>query len=192
MNIDEIKILLQKMLSPKRYTHAINVMKAAIMLAERYGADRDKAALAGLVHDCAKGISGDEIFRLCKKYDIIVDEIMQIQPELLHGVLGSYLAAELFGINCPVVLDAVAGHTMGRDGMDKVTCIVFIADYIEEGRNYPGVEIIRRAAEESLEKAVIAAIDNTISHILAKGALLHPQTVATRNWALRQLLKQEI
>ena len=75
---------------------------------------------------------------------------------------------------------------MGSEGMDKLCSVIFIADYIEAGRNYPGVEKIRTAAEESLEKAIVAGIDNTIVHILKKGGLLHPQTIATRNWALKQ------
>jgi HD superfamily phosphohydrolase YqeK len=75
--------------------------------------------------------------------------------------------------------------------MDKLSSIIFIADYIEENRDYPGVEDIRAAAEESLEKAIIAGIDNTIRHVLDKGRLLHPQTVDTRNWALEKLAEKD-
>ena len=189
ISIDEIRDKLQQILSPKRFAHSIHVMEASGMLAEKYGEDVDKAVLAGLIHDCARDLKKNETFALCRKYDIIADNIMQSQPELLHGKVGSYLARELFGVYNHRVLSAVAEHTMGCEGMDKLCCIVFIADYIEEGRSYPGVETIRKAADESLEKAVVASLDNTIGYILGKGGLLHPQTIATRNWALGQLWK---
>lgn len=187
MSIDEIRDKLKQMLSPKRYAHSIHVMEAAGKLAEKYGEDVDKAILAGLIHDCARDLKKPETFALCNKYGIIADNVMQSHPELLHGKVGSFLAQELFGVDNPRVISAVAEHTMGCEGMDKLCSIVFIADYIEAGRNYPGVEIIRKAADESLEKAVVAGLDNTIEYILDKGGMLHPQTVATRNWALKQL-----
>ena len=187
MSLDEIKDKLQQMLSPKRFAHSIHVMEASRRLAEKYGEDVDQAVLAGLIHDCARDLKKTETFALCSKYGIIADSIMENHPELLHGKIGSFLAQELFGVDCPRVIEAVAEHTMGCEGMDKLCSIVFIADYIEAGRNYPGIEVIRKAADESLEKAVVAGLDNTIEYILDKGGLLHPQTVATRNWALKQL-----
>jgi len=190
MSIDEITEKLQQMLSPKRFAHSIHVMEASRMLAEKYGEDLEKATLAGLIHDCARDLRNTETIVLCSKYGIIIDDIMRYRPELLHGKVGAFLARDIFGVDCPRVLTAVSEHTMGKEGMDKLCSIVFIADYIEAGRTYPGVEVIRKDAEESLEKAVVAGIDNTIGYILAKGNLLHPQTVATRNWALKQVIKQ--
>ncbi len=187
MELNEIIKKLEIILSPGRFNHSLEVMKASIRLAEKYGEDAEKAALAGLVHDCAKDMRKDDILPACKKYGIIVDEITASRPELLHGQIGSHMAAELFGIECPGILAAIADHTMGRPGMDKLSSIVFIADYIEDSRDYKGVDVIREAAKESLEKAIVAGIDNTIRHILDKGRFLHSQTVATRNWALRRL-----
>ncbi len=186
MQIEEMKTKLKQMLSPQRYAHSLQVMEASLKLAEKYGEDPEEAAIAGLVHDCAKDLPNETTFTFCNKYGIIVDNIMRCQPELLHGLVGSYLARDVFGIECPRVRAAIAYHTMGSEGMDKLCSIVFIADYIEAGRNYPGVDKIRAAAEESLEKAIVAGLDNTIEHILKKGGLLHPQTIATRNWALKQ------
>lgn len=187
METDEIKTKLKQMLTPQRFAHSIQVMEASVKLAEKYGADAEKAAIAGLIHDCAKDLSNESTFTFCDKYGIIIDNILRSQPSLLHGPVGSYMARDLFGVSDPEILAAVADHTMGREGMDKLSSIVFIADYIEAGRNYPGVEKIRSAAEESLEKAIVAGLDNTIEHILKKGGLLHPQTIATRNWALGKI-----
>ncbi len=184
MSIDEIKAILQGMLSPRRFNHSVKVMEAAVQLAEKYSEDIEKAALAGLVHDCAKDLAPEVTFDLCNKYGIIVDKIMWKQPKLLHGLVGSYLARDILEVDCPDVLSAVADHTMGRPGMDKLSRIVFIADYIDATRDYPEVERIAEAAQESLEKAIVAGIDCTIANILAKGELIHPRTVETRNWAL--------
>ncbi len=181
---------LENMLSPRRFNHSIKVMEASIRLAEKYGANVEKAAIAGLVHDCAKDMKKDTIIPACSKYGIIVDDITKAQPQLLHGQIGSFMARELFGIECPQMLAAIADHTMGRPGMDKLSSIVFVADYIEDCRDYEGVEEIRKVAADSLEKAIVAGIDSTIRYILLKGRLLHPQTVATRNWAIKQLKLQ--
>lgn len=192
MELNEIIKRLEKMLTAGRFNHSLGVMKSSIWLAEKYGEDLEKAALAGLVHDCAKNLEKDAILPACKKYGIIVDDITASRPELLHGQIGAHMAQELFGIECPGILAAIADHTMGRPGMDKLSSIVFVADYIEAGRNFIEVDIIRKAAEESLEKAIVAGIDSTIRHILTRGRMLHPQTVATRNWALKQLNEPEM
>ena len=101
------------------------------------------------------------------------------------------MAQELLGIDDPQILAAIAEHTLGRPGMDKISSIVFIADYIEAGRNFEGIEEIRKAADESLEKAIVAGIDSTIVHVLKKGQPLHPRSILTRNWALEKLKEQE-
>jgi predicted HD superfamily hydrolase involved in NAD metabolism len=189
MELNEIIKRLEKMLPAGRFNHSLEVMKSSIRLAEKYGEDVEKAALAGLVHDCAKNLGKDDILNACRKYGIIVDEITSSAPALLHGQVGAHVAQELFGIDDPEILDAIADHTMGRPGMNKLSSIVFIADYIEDTRDFDEVDIIRAAAEESLEKAIVAGIDSTIRHILIKGRMLHPQTIATRNWALKQLSK---
>jgi predicted HD superfamily hydrolase involved in NAD metabolism len=187
MNIDDIKSRLQMMLSQKRFSHSTHVMEASRILAEKYGEDIGKAELAGLIHDCAKDMDKSSTFALCKKYDIIVDSIMKKQPEILHGMVGAFLARDLFEVDDKSVLAAVTNHTMGCENMNKLSSIVFIADYIEAGRSYEGVEKIRKAAESSLEEAIVAGVDSTIEDILKKGKLLHPQIVLTRNWALEQL-----
>ncbi len=192
MNIDEIKNRLQRMLSQKRFSHSIHVMESSRMLAEKYGEDVGKAGLAGLIHDCAKDLDKSSAFALCKKYEIIVDSIMQRQPEVLHGMIGAFLARDLFEVEDGDVLDAVSNHTMGCVNMDRLSSIVFIADYIEEGRSYEGLDKIRKAAESSLEEAIVAGIDNTIEHVLKTGRFLHPQIVLTRNWALEQFIDKAV
>jgi len=187
MPIEEIKEKLKQMLSEKRYKHSIGVMEASRKLSGIYGVNIDKAVLAGLIHDCARDLSVDETFSYCGKYDIKIDSFMKKNPQLLHGKVGSFMAQELFGVKDPGVLLAVENHTMGREGMDKLSSIVFVSDYIEDGRSFPGVDEIRRIAEVSLEKAVVACLDCTISYLIKKGMAIHPQTINTRNWAIESV-----
>jgi predicted HD superfamily hydrolase involved in NAD metabolism len=184
MNIEEIKNKLKQMIPEKRYTHSLKVMETSRKLAVKYGENAENAALAGLIHDCARGLTVGETFELCAKFNITVDSIMRQKPILLHGEVGAFLAAEEFGIDDSAILEAVRVHTLGKENMDKLSSIVFIADYIEPGRSFAGVERIRKAAEISLEKAIVAGIDSTIGFNLEKGGLLHPQAIITRNWAL--------
>jgi len=184
MPIEEIRKRLRQMLSEKRYSHSLGVMEASKRLAAKYGADVEKAELAGLIHDCARDLTVDETFSYCGKYNIKIDDFLKKNPQLLHGMVGAHLARDIFSVRASDVLAAVENHTMGREGMDKLSSIVFVSDYIEDGRNFPGVEEIRRIAEVSLEKAIVACLDCTISYLVRKGMAIHPQTVITRNWAI--------
>jgi predicted HD superfamily hydrolase involved in NAD metabolism len=184
MPIEDIKKRLKKMLSENRYNHSIGVMEASRGLSKIYGVHTGKAVLAGLLHDCARDLTATETFSICEKYGIKIDDFMKKQPKLLHGIVGSFIARDIFGVTSPDVLSAVENHTMGREGMDKLSAIVFVSDYIEDGRSFPGVEEIRRIAKVSLKKAVVACLDCSISYLISRGRAIHPQTVITRNWAI--------
>jgi predicted HD superfamily hydrolase involved in NAD metabolism len=184
--VNEIKSKLKQALPHRRFNHSVNVMKCAAELAFRYNEDRDKAILSGLLHDCARGIKTSEAFKLCKKYNIEVDSITSVQPVLLHGPLGACIAAEEYGVNDESILRAIRFHTTGYENMDMLTKIIIIADYIEPGRNFPGVDEIRKIAFEDIEEALVKALDSTIKYIIAKEALIHPDTVRTRNFIVYQ------
>ena len=94
LELDEIKEKLQQMLTPNRFRHSINTMEVCIRLAGKYGVDAKKAAIAGLVHDCAKDLDKDAVLPICEKYGIIVDEISRSQPKLLHGDIGAHMARD--------------------------------------------------------------------------------------------------
>lgn len=182
--MEEIKQKLQSVLSPKRFAHSIGVMESAVRLAERYGEDRNKAALAGLLHDCARDIRGDRVFDFCRRYQVEVDPVSRLQPELLHGPLGARMAATEWGIADEQVLKAIEVHTNGCPGMDLLAKIIFIADYVEPGRSFPGVDQLRDRVMQDLDGAIVQAIDGTVQYVLSQGNLLHPGIVHTRNWIL--------
>lgn len=185
-SIEDIKLRLEQTLTPKRFTHSINVMSTAIELGQKYGVDKEKCALAGLMHDCAREIKGDALFELCVNYKIIVDEVSKVQPELLHGPLGSRIAKNDYGVTDEQALNAIHYHTTGRENMSSLEKIVFIADYIEPGRKFSGVKEIRKIAFNDIDKAILITLEDTIKHVLSKGTLIHALTVSARNYIILQ------
>jgi predicted HD superfamily hydrolase involved in NAD metabolism len=188
LNLEQIKGKLEKNLSSKRFLHSVNVMNTSILLAKKFGEDIGKAGLAGLLHDCARELESKEIFELCVKYNIVVDDISRKQSELLHGPIGSVLAQKEFGITEKPILDAICNHTLGNDNMSKLEKIVFLADFIEPARNFKGVIKIRKMAKLDLDKAILLAFDNTFKHCINKGSLIHPIAVFARNQILNTII----
>jgi predicted HD superfamily hydrolase involved in NAD metabolism len=183
-SFDNVKSRLEEHLSPKRFIHSLNVMDTAAKLGSKYGADEEKCMLAGLLHDCARDIKGEQVFLLCDRFDIYVDAVSKMQPELLHGPLGAKLAKQDYGVNDEQVLNAINYHTTGREGMSLLEKIVFIADYIEPGRKQPGVDEVRKIAFNDLDKAMAISLDDTLKYVLSKGALIHTLTVSARNYLI--------
>lgn len=184
MNIEAMKDSLKERLSPKRFNHSLGVMNTSIELAKNYGEDVERARIAGLLHDCARDIRGQEAIDMCKSHGVEVDAIALVQPELLHGPLGAALARELYGIEDEGILKAIFWHTTGHENMELFEKIIFIADYIEPGRKFPGVEEARKLAFADINKAVVHALDSTIGHVLSKGSLIHPATIVARNYVI--------
>lgn len=187
MTRDEMKRKLETVLTPRRFVHSLNVMNTAIELAHRYGFDEEKAAMAGLLHDCARDIRGEEVFTLCGKYGIKVDYITRAQPELLHGPLGYYLAREEYGVTQQDICNAIYCHTTGNENMDLLGKIVFMADYMEPNRSFPGVDEVRREAHSNIDRALLLALDRTIKYVMMRGAYVHPDTINARNAVIRNL-----
>ncbi|MDP4181524.1 MAG: bis(5'-nucleosyl)-tetraphosphatase (symmetrical) YqeK [Bacillota bacterium] len=187
MKIDEIKNKLKASLSEKRFKHLVGVMDTAVELAQSYGQDVDKAAIAGLLHDCAREIKGDELIKTCSKYGIEIDAFYKKQPMLLHGPIGVEVAREVYQIEDLIVLNSIKYHTTGRANMDMLEKIIFLADYIEPGRKFKGVEEARKMAFIDIDRTMLLALDKTISHIIEKENLIHIDTIYARNYILYKL-----
>lgn len=157
---------LQKKLKSSRFLHTVGVENTAACLAMRYGADMNLAALAGLLHDCAKNLPDEELLSEALKNDLTVSEIEKRQPFLLHGKLGAFYARTRYGIDEQSVLDAITWHTTGRPGMTLLEEIIFIADYIEPSRKeIPGLSEIRHLVFTNLTEAVYLALSNTLEYL---------------------------
>lgn len=184
MTVDEMKTKLSSMLIEKRYNHSLGVMECAVEMAKHHGADVEKARIAGLLHDCAKNYSRQEMFELCEKYNLELDDVTMKQTGLIHGFLGAEIAKDVFGIDDEEIYDAIFYHTVGKPDMPLLTKIIYIADSIEPMRHYEGVEILRALAFDNIDKALVYQIDMTIKSVLKKGTLLHTNTIDTRNYYL--------
>lgn len=175
-------------MSKKRFDHVLGVEQAALDLAERYGCDITKASLAALLHDYAKEVA-DKVF-----LDIIDQK--QLDPALKkwgnniwHGAVGAHLISAAFGLVDQEILQAIQRHTVGSAEMTLLDKVLYVADYIEPGRDFPGVAEARRIAMESLDQAVALETAQTIAHLAKKGIPIHPQTLETYN-SYVQFLKE--
>lgn len=178
---DRITEYLSNNLRHKRFEHSISVMNTAVKIAKHYHADVYKARLAGLVHDCAKDKSGEELLGIASGAGYQIDEVSLDSPKLLHGVVGAIIAKEVMGIEDKEVLDAVAYHTTGRKGMTVLEKIIYIADYVEPHREFPGVDRMRHEVYVNLDKAMIYAFDSTLKYVIERGQMIHPYSVEGRN-----------
>lgn len=185
MELEMYKSILQKELSKERYVHSIGVMETSINLAKKYGASENKAAIAGLLHDCAKDIPEEEQLKLAIEFGILLDDISATEKVLIHGPLGAKIVEIKFGIKDKEILRAIEIHTTGDENMSLLDKIIYIADYIEPNRNFPGVEDIRETTFNDLDEGVLKGLNSTIRYILEKNSLLHPKTVAARNSLLK-------
>ncbi|TWT16202.1 bis(5'-nucleosyl)-tetraphosphatase (symmetrical) YqeK [Streptococcus sp. sy010] len=175
--------LLEKMaeqLSSKRFTHCLGVEKASIELAERYDVDKEQAGLAGLLHDYAKELSDQEFLDLIERYQLD-SQLKQWNNNVWHGLVGIYKIQEDLGLTDSSILRAIEIHTVGSADMSDLDKVVYVADYIECGRDFPGVEKARELAYQSLDQAVAYETASTISHLIRQGLAVYPQTLATYN-----------
>ena len=181
MVLTEIIADLKKGLKCDRFVHTKGVAEVSVHLAKLYGADEKEAELAAWLHDCARVYPTNTLIEECIRRDIPVTALDRRSPILLHAPLGVYLAKHVYGVENEAVLDAIAYHTVGREQMTTLECIVYLADMIEPSRDYPGVELLRELAEEDLTRAMVAAFDQSIAHVIRCGGLLHPNTILARN-----------
>lgn len=162
----ELRKLLKKEVTKSRYEHIIGVEYISAALAMRYGADLYNAELAGLMHDCAKCIPGDEMLALCKKYNIYISETEERSPYLLHGKLGAYFCRHKYNITDEEVLAAITYHTTGRPGMTLLEKIVYVADYIEPQRDKASdLSYLRKIAFIDIDEAVYQITKGTLNYL---------------------------
>lgn len=188
-NIDTKQIIekLNTMLKPKRLEHSINVAKCAIKLSEIYGYDKEKAYLAGLVHDCAKYFTKEQVDSYVEKYNIELDPLEVDNIALSHSIIGSFAIQDVFNIQDMDIINAVRYHTTGRENMSTLEKIIFMADMIEEGRNFPGVDELRKLSfNGQLDKALITSLNNTIKFVIENNQLIHPRSVSARNYLMQE------
>ena len=183
----DIESKIKDVMQEKRYKHTLGVVDAAMYLANKYGANPEEAKIAALLHDFAKDFSELQLKNYVKEHQLEVDQVLMVAYQLLHGKVAASIAAKEFSIENQDIINAIENHTTGRANMSLLEKIIYLADFIEIGRTYPGVDELRLRAEENLDKAVLLAFNNTIKYVLDIEKLLHPNTILARNEVLSML-----
>ncbi|HZG84121.1 MAG TPA: bis(5'-nucleosyl)-tetraphosphatase (symmetrical) YqeK [Paenibacillus sp.] len=182
MTVEEAMALVEREMPAKRWKHTLGVVESAVALAERFGGDAEKARVAAILHDVAKFWPVDRQRAAIEEEGAPAGlDTLLYDKELWHSHAGAYAAKRDFGVADEEVLDAIRYHTSGRVGMTKLDKIICLADYIEPGRDFPGVDRLRELAKTSLEEALVAGFDGTIRFLLEQGKRIYPLTVLTRN-----------
>lgn len=158
--------LIESRLDRKRAQHTLGVEKEAMHLVRRYGGDMEKAQIVALLHDVAKKIKKKEKLNLAQIYNIEIDPVSRQDPDLLHGPLAAEMMRRELGISDPDILNAVRYHTTGRENMSRLEKIIYLADLIEEGRDFPGVEELRELAEEDLDTALLEGMRHVLLYLV--------------------------
>lgn len=181
MSIAEYKKIIKSSMSENRYNHCVNVSKEAVKLAKRYGADEEKAAVAGILHDVTKEMPKEQQLQIINDSGIILDDIQKNAPKLWHGISGSIYIKEHFGIEDEDILNAVRYHTTGRAGMSLLEKIIFVSDYTSDERTYKGVATMRKKSRKSLESAMLYGFKFTFSNLTSRELAIHPDELYCYN-----------
>ena len=160
-----------------RIPHVLGTEQEAVRLALRYGADVDRARTAALLHDCTKRLEMDEQLALCAQYGIELDELEQQALKLLHAKTGAAVARDRFGVD-DEIYSAIFWHTTGHADMTLLEKVIYLADYIEPTRSFPGVDALRAACYEDLDKGLLMGLEMTVEEMKERGNPVHSATLA--------------
>lgn len=173
MDLEIIRDNLQSVLNPKRYQHSVGVEEVACDMAVIFGYDMEKAQFAGLLHDCARHLSDEELIKKCKEYDLPVSEVERKCGFLLHGKVGAVFTRDIYGIKDEDILSSIIYHTTGRPAMSLLEKIIFTADYIEPYRKpLPRIHEIRSAAYTDIDLAVTMVLENMLNYLRDSGSVI--------------------
>lgn len=188
MTTKEIQKDLKNKLKPARYEHTLGVSDTAQHLAKIHGYDCAKAALAGLLHDCAKYMADDKKITLCREYGVSISDAEYKNPSLLHAKCGAILAEHEYQIIDFDILHAIRVHTTGVPDMSLLDKIIFIADYIEPNRDKaPHLKELRKLADKDLDETTYLILKDTVDYLKAhEDQTMDPTTVSAyeyyRDW----------
>ena len=191
MDYETMKQELQSRLKPSRFRHSLGVSDTAVRLACRFGVDEEQARVAGLLHDCAREFPNEDMIAEAEKRQLPIGTVERSMPLLLHGPIGARRVREIYGVDDRDVEQAIARHTVGGEHMTALDKIIWFADMIEPNRDYPGVEKLRKLSREAtLDEMLLEGLSDSITFVVAKRHLIHPDTVLARNEILLKMKKE--
>ncbi len=181
MKLDEAKELVKQLLPDLRYQHTLRVVECASRLAERYNEDISRIELAAMLHDLAKYFSKEQMKNLIESKAEYNQEVLQYHISLWHAPAGAAYAEDELGIKDKDILNGILYHTTGRKAMSNFEKIIFLADYIEPARDFPGVEETRKLSEKNLDAAAAMALQNTVQYLTGRQQPVYPDTIEAYN-----------
>jgi len=173
--MEQLEQVVVGLLNPNRVRHVLGCRDTAEELARVWGADPVDAARAGMLHDITKALDGQLQLTLCQQYGIILGEFSSKNPKTLHALTGSLVARRIFGENQAVV-DAIESHTTGKANMNTLEKIIYVADYMEPNRDFPGVEELRSLAYSDISKALKLGLEMTLAVLRSRGSEISPES----------------
>ncbi len=180
LSLEQLRPVALSCLNHRRIPHVLGTEQEAVRLAERWGADAEKARRAALLHDCTKKLSLPEQLALAERFHVPLDEMERREIKLLHAKTGAGIAEAVFGTD-EEITNAIRWHTTGRGNMTLLEKVIYLADYIEPNRDFPGVEELRRACYEDLDAGLLLGLEMTIGEMEARNAPIHPKTLEARD-----------
>ncbi|MEY8573429.1 bis(5'-nucleosyl)-tetraphosphatase (symmetrical) YqeK [Oscillospiraceae bacterium 21-37] len=184
MTYEEYEQEAKRRLTEKRFAHSQCVAACGAALAEKYGADPEKARLAGILHDIMKDTGEEEQLKIMEQFGIMLSQAQRHNPKLWHALSGAAYVEYVLGVGDREVVEAIACHTGGKSSMGLLDKVLFVADYISADRDYPGVERMRELAKSSLEEAMVEGIAFTVAEKTGERQTLDPQSICAYNEAL--------
>ena len=179
--VEELEQVAVSLHAPKRVKHVLGCRDTAAKLAKIWGVDPETAARAGLLHDITKALDGPLQLTLCDDYGTILDDFSAKYPKTLHALTGSLVAERIFG-ESPEIVSAIRSHTTGKADMTTLEKIIYVADYMEPNRDFPGVDKLRHLAETDLNAALKCGLEQTLDHLKKQGSRVSPETRAALDW----------
>ena len=174
--MDKLEQVVVSLLKPNRVAHVLGCRQTAVELARVYGVDETDAARAALLHDITKALDGPLQLTLCQSYGTILDDFSQKNPKTLHALTGSLVAQRIFGENQAVV-DAIRCHTTGKADMNTLEKIIYVADYMEPNRDFPGVDMLRDLAYRDITKALKLGLQMTLEMLYEQKRDISPESL---------------
>ena len=171
----ELESVVISLLKPSRVNHVLGCRDTALELAKRWGADETDASRAGILHDITKALDGPLQLTLCAEYGTILSDFGKKYPKTLHALTGALIAERIFG-ESEAVVNAIRHHTTGKAGMSLLEKIIYVADYMEPNRDFPGVDQLRHLAFTDLDAALKLGLEMTLEHLKRQGAEVSPES----------------
>ena len=184
MTYEQYEQEVQRHLTEKRFYHSQCVAQEAARLAQRYGADVEKARLAGILHDIMKDTPPEQQLKILQDSGILLTKTQRHNRKLWHALAGAAYLQQTLQVKDGDIVEAVRCHTSGKKDMSLLEKVLFVADYISADREYPGVERMRQAAYRSLEEAIVEGVLFTVQEMMGQRLPVAAESVEAYNDAL--------